>query len=804
MWRSYTITAIRNLMRNRFYTVLNLVGLAVGICAVLLIALYIHYELTWDRHIPGSDQVYRVLVKPNPNEEDQQAFPWVSVMVDKEYLSQVPGIAAITHFSRRHPQIRQGDVLLRQEVRYADSTFMDIFRPTVLEGDPSTFLHNPDGLLLTRSAAMKFFGETYVTGRTLLVDNGDELQPMRVEGVLEDPAPNETVQYEVLAYFPTQEDYFLTMNDNLWQVVFSHTWLRLESGANMATVEAALHSLPRPDGEPAGGKRDPSRYILQPLNEVHLTLSNPRKYTINGNPQAVGILSVIAMVVLLLACINYAILTVGRSTFRQREIGVRKVLGAQRGELGRQFWLETAILVACALIPALLLVELLLPVFNNYADTALSLHAGFSTVLIALGAATLATTLAGLYPAMVMTRYPILNALKNSLRVGGRGGFRRGLLLLQLGVTILLGSVTTVMVLQLNFIVNRDLGYTPDNLVTLHATAREGLAEDITQRLQSGGEGSIDLVSASAVACTFGDHWNKIYYPQEDGTEIMFYQNTVSPNFLETCTIPVIQGRDFRPDEQHGAVIVNEAFVRDMELDAPVGATIPFMFGNAQIVGVTPDFHYHSLHDPIDPMALLLDRDDLNSENRSMSISQYGTRPTMILARLEPGQVQESVSALGALWQNWVPDAMFDLRYVEDELASQYSEEKRWNSLVAITAGLAILIALLGIAGVTVLQVLQRSKEIGIRKTLGASVSSILTLLSRETVGLIIFASAIAGPIAWVISQRWLATFAFRVDAGVLPMIVAASVVLVLAVSLVLALSYRLSQVRPADVLRDE
>jgi putative ABC transport system permease protein len=804
MWRSHTITAFRSLLRSRFYTSLNLVGLAVGMAAVLLIALYVQHELTWDRHLPEHEQVFRLVRKSfDPARDDTPATPWVTIQIAREYLPQVPGIAATALVGRGRTQVHHRDEILRQELIYAEPSFIQVFEPIVLDGDPATFLDDPDELVLTRSTAEKYFGEVLVAGETLVINDNNVRREVRVAGVLEDPPPNSTVHYDMILPFQLQYDRVAANVGNMWGVVFSRTWLRLEAGTDPADVETALHSLPVKSAEDYSEIRKPQRYDLQPATSVHLDLDNSRNQQISGDPQALRILIAIGIAVMLLACINYSILTVGRSTSRQREIGVRKVLGARKSELARQFWLETGLLVSLALLPALLLVELFLPFFNDYAETSLSLNANPSMMAIALGAVIISTLLAGLYPSLVMTGFPVITSLKGSLRLGGRGGFRRALLLLQLTTTILLGSVTAVMLLQLNYVLDRDLGYESDNLLTLYSTTQSGLAEDIAGRLMSDSKIAPGVEHLTAAACNFGPPWNQVGWDREDGTDLEIYQNTVTPSYLSTVGIPLVAGRDFRADEQRGVIIVNETFVRQMELDNPIGATLPHMFGDAQIIGVTADFHYNSLHDPIEPVVLLLTEEDLH-EHSSMIISQYDASLGYVILRLTPGLEQATLEALRDAWRGWMPDAAFRADFVDESLATQYQEERRWNKIVGITTGLSVLLALLGLTGTAVLQVLQRSKEIGIRKTLGASVATILGLLCRETMALIVVAAVVATPVAWMITQRWLQGFAFHIEDGLTPMLLASSAVFLLAVSLVLGLSYRLSQVRPADVLRDE
>ncbi len=419
----------------------------------------------------------------------------------------------------------------------------------------------------------------------------------------------------------------------------------------------------------------------------------------------------------------------------------------------------------------------------------------------------LTVLVAGFYPSLVLSAFPVLESLKGLRLTSGRGRLRSVMITFQITVTAILCSIALIMLLQMRFVHTKELGYHGDQVVSIRATSVPGLAIDALGRLRHELNGETGILSMTAAACTFGPYWNRFFWEEEDGGSVEMWHNSVDVEFLETMGIHLEEGRNFdldNPADFHSAMIVNRAFVEYWHLENPIGATIPRYFGDGVIIGVTENFHFHDLREEIEPVVIGLSREMMREADR-MEIEQEHFDPSFVLVSLDAGSIPESMTLLRQTWQRVVPESAFRAEFISDIVDAQYREYYRWNRAITTSTALSLLIALFGLAGTAAMQVAKKTKEIGIRKVLGASVSQILLLLSCNTVVLVVAATVISWPVTWFIMKGWLAGgFAYRIPISPVIFVGIGVGILIMTVVVIASISYRVANSNPSLVLRDE
>jgi putative ABC transport system permease protein len=810
MWKNFLLTGFRNLKRNRVFSFINIIGLAIGITSLLLVGIFARHELSYDRFHENSDRTFRLLTLMS--EEDGYSSSTSTEVADR-WFPQIPGIEAKTFLGRGRLQVFVDNSTFDQRIRFADPSFFEIFSTKIVHGDKKEFLNDPNTVILSRDAAIKYFNNEDVVGRTLEVKLFGEVHDLIVKGVIEPLPANSSIKFDMILPFKHKLDRMKNLNASwnrgssdldLWNFVFSNTYILLEDGIDPAEFEKNLRTIPYVDTE--NWEKDPSHYKIQPITSQHLILFNKDKLSTKTDGSQLMILVGIGLVILILACINFATLTIGRATTRQREIGVRKVLGAAKFQLHLQIWIETMLIGAVALIPALVLTDLALPYLANITDAELVLTWDIQLIAILFGVYSTAVLIAGLYPTFVLTSFPLLDALKGKFGVKGKGRLRKGLLYVQLSTSITLCTIALIMMAQLNFVQNQNLGFDCEQVISLDASSENGLAMNVLEKLRGELAGDPGILNITATSCNFGPSWNMLSWLQVDNPEKedSYWQNTVDPEFLSTVRIPIIEGRDFRAeDDPNKVMIVNQAFVDMHQISDPIGWSMPERFSSAEIIGVTDNFYFHDLTKEVQPVILTL-TDEVVESVESISIEQHDMTPGYILVRLAPNTVHETIDRINEAWLTLVPEAAFKLTFAEEKIEKQYAEFGRWNRVVTFATLLSIVIALLGIIGMSVLQVAQRTKEIGIRKVCGASIKQILALLTKETGIIVLTSNILALPIAWIFIQKWLQNFALKISPNVFLLGTAGSLMLIMTIATVAILSWKTASDNPSLSLRND
>jgi putative ABC transport system permease protein len=805
MLEHYLRVALRNLRRQRSYAAINVVSLAVGIALCALIGLYVRDELTFDRFHERADRIVRVTqTRFAPDGGAEETHAYLPVPLGPALEADLPEVERAVRMMEQDAFVRRGETALPEKILFADPGFFDVFTFPLIEGDPATALADPGGIVLSEDAARAWFGDEDPMGRGLQIRLGDAYYEATVTGVAATVPGNSSVRFDYLMSFAKLPEAFEWIRNNAdrWNASSFYTFALLAEGASVDAAAARLPAfreqyLPdetarlREEGQWTGV--GPARgYGFQPLEAVHLDPGIQGGLVPPSDRKYSYILAAIALAILLIACINFTTLAIGRSAGRAKEIGVRKVVGAQRRQLVFQFWGEALLLSVVALVVGLVLAELALPTFNTLARKDLHLDYLADARLAAglLGLTLLVGLVAGSYPALLLSGLRPIETLRQRLRLGGANALTRSLVVVQFALSVFLICSTAVMLRQLHYLQTKNLGFNQNNVVVIPTQGEDGAA--LLSRLRTALSGRPDVLGITGMSSAFAhgwslDGWNDGDEPKEA------YVYRVAPGFLDVMQLPLVAGRDFDPamaTDSTAAVLVNEAFVRDFGWAEPLGQTLDGFYDEPTVVGVVRDVNFLSLHETVAPMVLMVNTPDWNLYD--------------LLVRLAPGDFPGALRAVEAAWAQVAPDVPFQYTFLDDDLGQQYESEQRWSRIVGYAAGFAVLIACLGLFGLAALSVARRTKEVGIRKALGASVASVTLLLSREFARLVLVAVVLAAPVAYLVMQHWLDTFAYRVgiEAGVF--LLAGGLALAIALLTVSYQALRAASADPVKALRYE
>jgi putative ABC transport system permease protein len=815
MIQNYVKVARRNLIRNKLYSVISVFGLGLGIACCLLIFLYVQNELSFDRFHIKADNIYRLIRVEQRAGEETIYSPSVTYNIAPELKANFPEVRRIVRLTGGEYVVSRDGQSFTQEVLHVDPEFLDMFSFPLVRGDLRSALDGPVSAVITPETATKYFGEEDPLGKTLTINLGETSLDFTVTGIIQKPPENSSIRFDLLLPVDPLKYNFPEDLLHSWNIVVMQTFMELAPGTDAEVLEQKLVALT--DRLFAKEERGFQRsYQLQPLTDIHL---NNQLEGITGptsNPLYSRILAAIALAVLLLACINFTTLAVGRSSSRAREVGLRKVLGAGQAQLMRQFWGEALLLSLAALVLGIVLAELFLPTFNGLAQKQLSLSP-FSdwTLFLALVGLVLATAfLAGMYPALLLSRLYPVDSLRGNVRLGGRSRLIQGLVVVQFAISVALVVSTLVIVSQMRYISGHNLGY-DRNLVLTFPTGTYGeTAADLVSRFRQELSGQPVVVSVTGYSFGFGESWLRVSHGDNGmniniGEDITspgpsqgpglatnyFYINWVDPYYLPTMGITVNQGRNFSPDipsDKEGAILVNQTAVKAFGWDDPIGKQLPAGFQQARVVGVVDDFHFYPLHRRIEPLVLHMPRHDHLS-----SLFQ-------VAVRVRGDDIPTTLSLLEQTWRRVSGGMPFDYHFLDQRVAEQYTAEKRWMSIVKYSSMFSLLIACLGLFGLTSLAVAKRTKEVGIRKVLGASAARIVTMFAGGFFKLVLIANAIAWPVAYLVMNRWLQSFTYRANITLTTFILTAILSLGIALLTISIQAIKAALTDPVESLRYE
>lgn len=755
MFRNYLNIALRTLWRNKVYSAINVGGLAIGLTCCMLILLYTKDEVSFDQFHVRKDQIYRVVVSTT-NDKETRKMGYTNSIHGLSFKQEIPEIESVVRMQTNQSVVRKGTDVFEQEVIYTDDNFFSVFSLPLLSGTPETVLSSLNSVVITEKIAQKYFSTANAVGKTMTLKIGDKFEPFVVSGVAENCPLNSTIQFEVLLPFKLQEKGDWTRE---WIGFYLSTYVVLKANASIQSVVPKLDRvfLTKAANEIKQAKEkfnfnDKIHFDLQPLLGMHLDT----EYADNRNgvagvskPIYSYILSGIALFILLIACINFVNLSVARSLKRGKEIGIRKVAGSKRKQLIYQFLGESFLLSFLAFMLAILLTQVVLPVFNDLARKQLSLTYLFDTILLAgYGLLFLVTGLvAGIYPALVLSGFSPVQTLYNRTRLTDKNYLTRGLVVFQFALSVMLVIGTIIIYAQFNYLTSKELGYDDENLlgVSLNRETADEVIPVFKQELA--GNPNIEMVAAHN-----GNF--SITGAKVDGNPIDFAYFGVDENYLPALRIPLVQGRNFSktfPTDPVQSVVVNEAFAKAAGWKNPLGKQVDFFWKNQKmtVIGVVKDYHYESLKTTIKPLLFTQD-------------PNYGLGQLWL--KLKPGTEAATIKTVEALFRKLVPFTPFRYEFMEQTNAQQYEEEARWKQMITLAALLSIFVSCIGLFGLATFTTETRTKEVGIRKVMGASPGSIMALLSKDFMKLVLIALVIAVPVAGYVAGQWLANFPYRID----------------------------------------
>ncbi|HLP35491.1 ABC transporter permease [Lacibacter sp.] len=754
MIRNYFKTALRNLLKNRVYSFINIAGLSMGLACAMLILLYTKDEISYDRFLPNVNNIYRIV--------STQVGADGSIMMQSgntgslhgpAFASAVPEIAAFVRFQGDYFNIKKGAEVVGQEAHKVDSNFFSVMQFPLLYGDAKTALQGPDDVVISETIARKYFGSADVVGKTLQLQRNGEFKPHTITAVAKDCPQNSSIKFQLLTKMQMEPG---ELSDRMnWFNFFLNTFVVLAPGADVQQTEKKMMQFYATDAKDmikvVAEKYSftaKSEYKLQPFTDMHLSKEYNASNGLTGasNPMYSYILSAIALVVLLIACINFVNLTVARSLKRAREIGVRKVVGGDRRQLIWQFLGESYIICFAAFVLAIGIAQLLMPFFNQLSNKSLALSYLFDTKLL-LGYILLFILtgfMAGFYPALVLSGFNPVETLYNRFRLAGKNYLQRSLVVLQFSLATLLIIATTVMYQQFDFLVSKDLGYDDKNVLTVPDISHNKFAAFRQELLKNPG---IEQVAFR------NNGFNQTVARVNGSQEIDFTVDWIDPAYLPLYKIPVIQGRNFSSSfssDTTSTAIVNEAFVKAAGWKNPIGQTIDFWYSEHKytVVGVVKDYHYASLNEIIKPQIF---RGEVGSLN-------------LAVVRIKDGSAASVLPYIEKVYKNIEPLRPYSYEFKDISNQRQYDSEARWKKMLLFGALLTILISCIGLFGLSVLAAEKRLKEIGVRKVLGASVSGIATTLSKDFLKLVFFSLCVSMPLSWLAVSKWLQNYPYRTD----------------------------------------
>lgn len=753
MLRNLFKIAFRNILKDKTYSAINILGLTIGITCSMFLLMYILDELSFDKYHKNADNIYRVI--SNIKEADN-AFTWAvaQIPLGEELRDNYPEVEnAVRFFEIPRTLYKNGEIQFYEEEFYlADSTVFDMFSYEFLSGDMTTALDQPFSIVLSKRSATKYFGNEEALNKTIQNQQGEQF---KVTGVINDIPFNSHFRFDALISRNTRPQF-----QGTWGNFGVFTYIQLPAGYDLSKMQASLDTIIKQHVDPIFEQFNIKiRYDLQRMTDIHLYSKIQDEAEAGGDISYVYIFGAVASFMLIIACINYMNLATARSANRTKEVGIRKVMGSQRRQLIMQFLTESVLLTLIALVVSLLLIYGLLPLFNELANkhlpfsyiTQAPVLTGLLLVVLIVGVA------GGSYPAFYLSGFNPVNVLKGKLAVkGGSVFFRKSLVVLQFSISIFMLISTLIVFDQLEFLRTKDLGFNKEQVVRINLTSSEERqrSENLVNRLKQ--EATVEQVGTANASP--GDGIGKRLFQVEDNEGKMVDRGVdlfgAGYDFVPTMGMTITEGRNFSRDiasDTTYAVLVNEAMVKRMGWENPLGKKFVVTGDNNQnekrVIGVVKDYHQNSLYDAIEPLMIVL-----------------GSEMRFVFVRTREGDIRESLALIEKAWREINPENPFEYEFLDQDFNSQYQADEKRSQIFTAFSVLTIIIACLGLLGLAAFTTAQRTKEIGVRKVIGASINSLVVLVSKEFFLLVGIGMLLSFPAAWYFTDTWLQNFAYRIE----------------------------------------
>jgi putative ABC transport system permease protein len=815
MLYNYLKIAFRNLWKNKVSTSINVISLSIGIACSILIILFVKNEWTYDVFLTKADRIYRPYVESERRAGNLNTSVYTPHILGTQMKENFEGIEATTVVNSFDEQVAYKDRTFGETVNIASPEFFQIFDYQVADGSIANVLDHPNNLVITEVMKEKYFGDQPAIGEEMTIRFGDENRSFVVRAVLENIPPNSSLQFDLLISDLNAKDLFPEQMLTSWFMISGTNYVLLKEGVSQKDMEAQFPSLVQQViGERIGDRK--YDIYLQSIKDIHLNNEMPAGFASVSDPKYTFILAGIAGLILILACINFMILSIGRAMTRAKEIGVRKVVGAAKGQLMRQFLSESILLSFIALVIGGLLAYLTLNLFNQLSGKNLIMEFDLVNVGLFISLAGLVGLVAGIYPALILSGLKPVTILKGNMKLGsGKEVFKKMLVGAQFVLSIFLVSTTIIMQQQLSYLQNKNLGFDQEQMigVPINVDNGNGIRSSIVEGFKKSKtfkqvlKNNPDVLAVAGSSQDFGrGNWMQLGYNDEQDNHHTFYMNVVDHDYLNALGIKLLEGRDFSEEiaaDARRSMIVNEAFVKAFGLKSAVGDRIPNPeFADHEIIGVVENFHFASLHSSIDPAVLLINSDIGFSGAQDISINSMPNPKMMI--RLAPNDIPTTISAINELWNQVYPGEEFNYDFVDDVLNTQYSQEQNLGEIVSTSTTLAVIIACLGLFGLASLTMSNQIKEVSVRKVLGASMGNIILLLSKGYILLIIIALLVSVPATYFFAQEWLKVFEYKINIGADAFLLAGAITILVAIITISYQCIKVSMANPAKTLSNE
>ena len=794
MLRNYFLTAFRNFLRSRVYSIINIAGLSLGLTCAMLIILYIKDEVSYDRFHTNAKHIYRIFTEGASPQGEVRRMGITGDVQGPLFTSKIPEIKSFVRISGGQADIKNGTEISTAKLLSVDTNFLAMFTFPLLTGNPKTALMQPNSVVLSEEAAKRYFGTTVALGKILQMKRGDEFEGFAVSGVAKRCPQNSSIHFDILLPHKASPD--MENGSGRWNSFYLNTYVLLNTHADIGTVEAKMTKAFVDDApeivkqmEEATHAKLNGGYRLQPFIDLHLN-NNIDRHGISGasNRSYSFILSGIAFFILLIACINFINLTIARSLKRAKEIGVRKVMGSNRKQLMIQFLGESSLLCLFAFIAAIVILKLVIPVFSQVADKSLAFSNLFDVKLLAgyliLFLAT--SGLSGFYPAMVLSNYNPVKTLYNRFTFSGKNYLQKTLVVIQFTLASFLICATFIIYLQFTYLTTKNLGYDDSNLVLVNKT---GLTRSEAKLFREELMKSPNILGLAPKDNGYAFNGGKI----NGDSAIGFANVAIDESYIPLLKIPISKGRNFSiefPSDSSSSVLVNESFVKKAGWKEPIGQQV-LINGSEKyrIIGVVKDYHFQSLNQEIGPELFSMKGPD-----------GFG----MAYIKIKANSETASLLNIERVFKQLFPMVPYSFEFKDQENRKNYEVEARWKQIMLFAAVLTIFISCIGLFGLSVFYAEKRTKEIGIRKVLGASVSRVVSILSMDFLKLIFIALLISIPLAWMTADKWLQNYPYRITLSGLMFAFEALLVVLIALVTISFQSIKAAIVNPVRSLKSE
>jgi putative ABC transport system permease protein len=818
MLKNYIKIAFRNLVKNKLYTGINLFGLSVGLGVSILIFLFIQYENSFDEFHKNGDRIGRVLWIDedegnllNKSASTPTAVPYAL----KENFDEILGTS---HFidSENLTKIEGGQSALLQSASLVGEDFLKMFSFPILKGDANPIAEK-NSIAITESTARKYFGDSEdALGKNLLIQLGAKYEPYTVRAILEDPPKRSSIQFEILLSDKNMSAFIEERLLESWDVTYGESYVCVSAGNTLADLEEKMPSFLKSAIGEEEFEEEYHDLDFQPIESVHLNPDITGGILATTDPQLLWILFSVSIMIILIACINFTTMAIGRSATRAKEVGVRKTMGAGYKQLFGQFMTESFIITTFSTLLGVLIAQLLLPVFNNLFEKSLVIAFQPIQIIIICGLMLLITFIAGAYPALFLSNLRPIQVLKGNLQLNfGKQNLRKGLVGLQFFISLFLIACTLIMYKQMQQINQYDLGFTKDNIIEVQipAVPSENIVTVLKDSFKKGERFKLaikrrkEVENAGLAISTYGNNsWWNAGFADNEGNIFYYRLNFIDSHYAEVLGLQFAQGRNLSEKfpSDSSAFIINEAFVNAAKMQDPLQEQVgpAGKYNNHRIVGVVKDFHHASLYSKIEPVMLTMNPKLALSGINSLSIP--GDLSPTLLVKSSSDDFQTLINVLKEEWAQLYPSEPFEYSFFDESIQKQYVADQRLGKLVGISAIIAVLIAAMGLFALASLSITGRMKEIGIRKVMGASAYNISYMFNKEFLKITLIGIVLAMPFSYWLMNKWLEQFEIRSTPGAGVFIATIMIGVLFTIFIVSFQTIKASLMNPVKSLKEE